>query len=146
MDEWELTELVARVGCLYTKRGLCPPSRLRDAAKHWLGLSHDEIIEVIEQHFDAHRGLYTSGSGDAYFNLVEQGMRRAWERKHPSIARAGDPVPSRKRGRVKKLYRGAGFTEAFDDSDEPWIHRTMPPRSTSPPRERISPDTGLEDD
>jgi hypothetical protein len=86
MSDLELAEIVGGVGCLYVKRGSCPPSRLRDAAKHWLGLTHDEILEVIEVHFDHHRGLYASGSGDAYFNLVEAAMRRAWQAKpagHP---------------------------------------------------------------
>src|SRR5271170_6306735 len=55
MDDYTLSELVARIGALYTRQGLSPPFRLRDVARHWLGLTDQEIIDVIEQHMDRHR-------------------------------------------------------------------------------------------
>ena len=47
MIDHELGELVGRISCLYTKKGLSPPFRLRDAAKDWLGLTQDEIVTVV---------------------------------------------------------------------------------------------------
>src|SRR5260370_2940242 len=90
MDDVELAEIVARVGCLYVKRGLSPPFHLRDAARRWMGLSQDEIIEVLELHFAEHRRRYTCGSGDGLFYLVEAAIRAAWQAKHPPIAHADD--------------------------------------------------------
>jgi hypothetical protein len=87
-----------------------------------------EIIEVIEVHFDHHRGLYGSGSGDAYFNLVEVAMRRAWQAKHHDGARPDDdPGTARRKrtGRVRKTYQPAGYVEAFDDRDDR-LDRTLP--------------------
>jgi hypothetical protein len=37
MTDYELAELVGRIGNLYTKKGLSPPFALRDAVKHWVG-------------------------------------------------------------------------------------------------------------
>ncbi len=60
-SRFDLAELVGRISNLYTRRNLCPPSHLRDAAKDWLGLSQDEIVAVINKHFDDCRRFYTSG-------------------------------------------------------------------------------------
>ena len=57
MDDAELAELVSRVGCLYTRNGLSPPSQLRSAAKCWLGLSQGEIVAAVQAHFEQHRPL-----------------------------------------------------------------------------------------
>jgi hypothetical protein len=101
------TNLVGRIGALYVKRGLCPPFHLRDAARHWLGISHDDIVAVVEKHFSDYRRFYVSGSSDAYFHLVEQAIRKAWEAKHPPTA--GDepsyfarPVRRKRTGTVKQ--------------------------------------------
>jgi hypothetical protein len=42
MTDDELVELVGRISNLYTKKS--PPFALRDVAKHWLGLSPEEIV------------------------------------------------------------------------------------------------------
>jgi hypothetical protein len=67
---------------------------------------------------------------------------------NPLAHAADEPsTPRRKRtGRVQKLYRGAGYMEAFDDTDAPWIQRTTAPPSTPLRREWINLDTDLEDD
>ncbi len=64
MIDHELGELVGRISCLYTKKGLSPPFRLRDAAKDWLGLTQDEIVTVVQKHFEQCRHFYIAGSGD----------------------------------------------------------------------------------
>ena len=50
-SEIERAELAARIGCRYVKAGLSPPFHLREAVRHWGGLSHDEIMAIIEKHF-----------------------------------------------------------------------------------------------
>jgi hypothetical protein len=54
---------------------------LRDAAKHWLGLTHGEILAAIEADFAEHRPRYTSGSGDGLFWMAEAAIRKAWQAK-----------------------------------------------------------------
>ena len=84
MDDVELTELVGRLGNIYTKKGLSPPFALRDVAKHWLGLTQDEIVTVVQTHFEDCRRFYTTGAGRQHFGLLQQAIRKAWEAKHPS--------------------------------------------------------------
>jgi hypothetical protein len=117
MDDVELAEIVARVGCLYVKRGLSPPFHLRDAARRWMGLSQDEIIEVLERHFAEHRRRYTCGSGDGLFYLVEAAIRAAWQAKHPPIAHADDEPgrPRRKRSGLRKVHNASGIPDVFVD-------------------------------
>jgi hypothetical protein len=118
MDDVELAEIAARVGNLYVRRGLSPPFNLHKAVRHWLGLTQDEIIEVLERHFAEHRRRYTCGSGDGLFYLVEAAIRAAWQAKHPPRDHADDaPVsPPRKRG-VRKVYTIGGFADAFVDRE-----------------------------
>jgi len=106
----ELEELRGRIGNLYTRMGLSPPSQLYTAVKHWLGLSHEEILAAIEDHFAQHRRLYVSGSGDGYFYLVEAAIRKAWQAKHPTRDRADDASerPQRKRRGVQRVHNAGG--------------------------------------
>jgi hypothetical protein len=46
--QFELAELVARIGAIFTKKGLSPPFVLKDVVKSWGGLAVDEIVAVIE--------------------------------------------------------------------------------------------------
>lgn len=111
----ERDELVGRIGNLYVRQGLSPPSQLRDSAiKHRLGLSHDEILAAIEQHFAEHRRLYTRGSGDGLFYMFEAAIRAAW-RRHPLLDRADDAPerPRRRAGRVRKMHNATGIPDAF---------------------------------
>jgi hypothetical protein len=94
------------------RRGLSPPSQLRDAARRSLGLDVREILAAIEAHFDQHRRLYLSRSGDGFFYMVEASIRRAWEAKHPSRERADDE-PTRPRP------KGAGLRKVHNASDFP---------------------------
>ena len=77
VDDDELDLLVARINALYTKRGLNPPFRLRDAAKSWRGIEWPEILAVFEKHFDVHWRRYTSGSGDQWFGFLQDQIRDA---------------------------------------------------------------------
>jgi hypothetical protein len=116
-SEFELTELVGLIGNAYVRRGLSPPSQLRDAVKHWLGLSHGEILAAIEQHFAEHRHEYRSGSGDGLFWMVEAAVRRAWQEKHPPRADEELERPRRKRpGRLRPIHHAGGF-DVYDDRD-----------------------------
>jgi hypothetical protein len=72
-----LDELCARISYIFVRKNLSPPHRLRSAAKGWLGLSHNEIVEVIGQHFATHRRGYHSGSGDQLFHVLQADIRRA---------------------------------------------------------------------
>ena len=58
MDDFDLDLLVARLGNLYTKHRLSPPFALREAARHWLGISTEDIVATVEKHFRDYRHLY----------------------------------------------------------------------------------------
>ncbi len=108
--EERVAELVGRVGNCYVRTGLSPPSQLHSAAKHWLGLSVEEIVDVVKQHFDRHRHSYTCGSGDQLFHILQADIKRAWQAKHPVAARADDEPerPQRPRRRIMKIHSPAG--------------------------------------
>jgi hypothetical protein len=109
-------EIVGAVGNIYVRRGLSPPAQLHSAAKHWLGLSVEEIIDAIERHFDEHRRRYTSGSGDGLFWMVEAAVRKAWREKHPSIDRTDDERPRWRRSRgVRKVHNAGGIPDLIID-------------------------------
>jgi hypothetical protein len=56
----------------------------------WLGLDVLEIVTAIEAHFDLHRRLYVSGSGDGKFRMVEVEIRMVLESNIP----ASEPTKS----------------------------------------------------
>ena len=120
LDYDALDLFAGRIGGLYVKQGLSPPFRLRDAARHWLGISQDEIVAVIEKHFADYRRFYVSGSGDQLFSIVEAAIRKAWEAEHPPRDRADDePVrPRPKRAGPRKVYTAGGYTDVIDDRDD----------------------------
>jgi len=119
-SEFERAELAARIGCRYVKAGLSPPFHLREAVRHWGGLSHDEIMAVIELHFDAYRRFYTTGTGDRLIHMVRAAIHKAIEAKHPSRDRPDGELdrPLRKRrGRLQPVAH-AGGVDVFDDGDD----------------------------
>jgi hypothetical protein len=122
MNDVELAELVARIGCLYTKRGLSPPFRLRDIARNWLGLTPDEVIAVLEKHFPDCRRFYTSGAGEQQFNMVRTAISKAIEAKHPPRDHADDelerPWQSRKRTGPRKVYTAGGYADVIVDRED----------------------------
>ena len=107
-SDFERAELAARIDCRYVKAGLSPPFHLREAVRHWGGLSHDEIMAVIELHFDACRRFYTTGSGDRLFYMVELAIRRAIEAKYPRNRSDGELKQPRRRSRVRQVHTAAG--------------------------------------
>jgi hypothetical protein len=90
---------------------------VRQAVRHWGGLSHDEIMAVIEQHFDACRRLYTTGSGDRHFHLVEAAIHKAIEAKHSPRDDAGEepdrPRPPRRSSSVRQVHNASGFPDVY---------------------------------
>src|SRR5258707_6864212 len=98
--EAQVAEMVARCGNIYTRFNLSPPFRLRAAAKHWVGLSLDEIARVVDDHLREHKRLY-SGSGDGHFWMVEAAIHKAIETKHsPRDPAAGGAALPRRHRRV----------------------------------------------
>jgi hypothetical protein len=115
-SEFELAELVGRIGNFYTKKGLSPPFFLRDAAREWHGLSQDEIVAVLEKHFRDYRHLYIAGAGDQHFHLVRSAISKAIEAKHPSRDLADhelDRPRRRSSSRVQKVHNASGFPDVF---------------------------------
>jgi hypothetical protein len=96
-SEFDLVELVGRIGNLYTKRGLSPPFALRDAVTSWGGLCQEEILAVIEKHFEDCRQFYTSGAGDRHFHMVRSAISKALEAKSPDRLGVAPERPRRRR-------------------------------------------------
>ncbi len=110
-SKFELDELVARIGVIYPKKGLSPPFALRDAAWGWQGLSKDEIVAIIEQHFQDCRRFYTTGAGEQCFHMVRAAIAKALDAKYPHRSHVNDePDRSRRRpsGRVRRIHTAAG--------------------------------------
>jgi hypothetical protein len=133
MTDATLDEIVGTLGRVYSSYGLSPPYELRRTAASWTGIPLADIIGAIELHMLHHRRLYGSGSGDAYFGLV----RRAVDQLRNKHLHAEDahPKPSPRRAAsrtrrpvVTKLYRGAGYVEAFLDDDR----EVSPPDAPQP--------------
>jgi hypothetical protein len=152
-SDLEIEELVGRVGNLYVRQGLSSPTQLRATAKHWLGISHDEIVDVVRKHFAEHRRLYTSGSGDGHFWMIEAEIRKAWQEKHPPRERADDePERARRRraGGIRKVHNASGFPDLLVEGPAARLLRE-PESSAERPSGLVSyEDTGeainLEDD
>jgi len=142
----ERDDLVGRIGCMYVRAGLSPPFALRDAMKSWRGLTPDEIVAVIEKHFEDCRRFYTAGSGDAHFNIVRAAISKALDAKLAWGAPATAERPREKRrGRVRKLHH-AGGVDAFDDREDPaWICEVPQPRPAPPESYRESGESVGED-
>ena len=100
-SEFELAELVGRIGNLYTKKGLSPPFILRDAVTSWGGLSQEEIVAVIEKHFQDCRQFYIAGAGDRHFHMVQLAISKALEAKYPRDRLGGAPDQRRRAGRIR---------------------------------------------
>jgi len=132
-SQLELDGLAGRIGCAYVKQGLSPPFHLRDAVKHWRGLTQDEIVAVIEKHFEQCRRFYTAGCGDAHFDMVRMAVTKALEANHP-LPR-DEPVRPRLQRRaagVRKIHH-AGGTDIYDDRRDPdWIREVAQPRPAPP--------------
>ena len=70
----------------------------RNAVKSWRGLTPDEIVAVIEKHFEDCRRFYTAGSGDQHFARVRAAIGKAMDPKDPfrarvDLVRAAEPMP-----------------------------------------------------
>ena len=81
MDDFDL--LVARLGNLHTKHRLSPPSALREAARHWLGISTEDIVATVEKHFRDYRHLY---NGRAVFRRAAGSHQEAVARQAPRLS------------------------------------------------------------
>jgi hypothetical protein len=127
----EFAELVGRIGNVHMRFKLSAPFNLRDAVKHWTGLSQDEGADVIEQHLPDYRRLYVSGS---FFHMVHQAIGKALDAKHRNV-RFGDKPERRRRARrrVMKVYSSSGVADVF--VDDPSADRLLPGRQTRNPGE-----------
>ena len=88
--------------------------------KHWVGLTQDEIVDVIEKHFRDCRHLYIAGAGDQHFHMVRSAISKAIEAKHPSRDRANGELERllrKRRGRLQPVAH-AGGVDVFDDRDD----------------------------
>jgi hypothetical protein len=77
---------VARAGNLYTRKGLCPPFRLREHAVRWRedGIDLEFCLEQIRVHLEKHSGWYRCGAGDkgmGWLDMIIRGER--FELNHP---------------------------------------------------------------
>jgi hypothetical protein len=138
----ELAELVARCGNVYSRYKLSPPSQLHSAAKYWGGLSQDEIVEVLERHFDEQRRSYVCGSGDGLFWMVESAMRKALEAKHPRPRGDVDPERPQRSPRVFKIHNASGFPDVLVDDP---TARIPPVQASLPGYEESGEDDAGED-
>jgi hypothetical protein len=43
--------------------------------KYWLDLAPDEIVAVIDKHFEDYGRFYTTGAAEQHFGMVHQAMR-----------------------------------------------------------------------
>jgi hypothetical protein len=117
--EDRIAEIVARCGNIFSKFGLSPPTQLRVACRHWLGLTPDEIVGVVLEHLD--RGGYHTGSGDQLFHVLQADLRRAWQAKHPPRDDAPEMLRRKRRGRLRPVPpsgRFAGYPGAVDAFDD----------------------------
>jgi hypothetical protein len=115
-DEVELAQIIARIGNFYTKKGLSPPFALSAVVHQWNGLTIDEMIAVLEKHFDRCHQFYTAGSGSQHFKMVQSAMLKALEAKeHRELY---PPRSSPRRSGVRKVHDADGFADAIDDREE----------------------------
>jgi hypothetical protein len=120
--ELRVAEIVARCGNIYMRSKLSPPSRLRDAVKHWLALSLDEIVDVLQRHLDENRHMYLCGSADGNFWQVERDIRQEIERKHP-VPHVEEPKPQPRRRRVIRVHTASGIPDLIVDDPTARIPR-----------------------
>jgi hypothetical protein len=86
MDDFDYDTFVARGGNLYTRKGLCPPVRLREYAIRWYedGIDPEFCLAQIKVHLEKHSGWYRCGSGDKGMEWVGRIIREKWlEPKRP---------------------------------------------------------------
>jgi hypothetical protein len=142
--DYALTMLCAEIANRYIKQKLSPASQLQpEVVKHWRGLSRREILAIVDTHFSQHRRLYTCGSGDGYFNLLDAAVRQAIEAKHPAIDR--EPKrQQRPQRRVVKIPTASGIDDLI--VDDPGADRLADDRDKGPTTERVSVVGDYEDD
>jgi hypothetical protein len=114
----ELAELVGFIANRYVRQKLSPASQINATTiRHWLGLSRQEILDVLDRHFDQSRRFYLSGSGDGLFGRVQDDIARALQAKHgrPAPEHKPKPEPQRRRSRVVKIPTASGVSDLFVD-------------------------------
>jgi hypothetical protein len=84
--------------------------------QQWNGLTIDEMIAVLEKHFDRCHQFYTAGSGSQHFKMVQSAMLKALEAKEHRGPYP--PRPSRRRAGVRSVHDSGGFADAIDDREE----------------------------
>ena len=82
--------------CIYTKRNVSPPFKLRACAEGWLsdGIAPTHVAECIERHLNENHRRYYAGSGDGGLPLVDHEIRESWrqlQRQAPKLLVTEDP-------------------------------------------------------
>jgi hypothetical protein len=95
----DLTTFLGSVGCLYVKRKLSPPFRLKAVAEEWItqGIALSFCLAQIDSHLAQHSDLYRHGSGDRWFLWLDQAIRRSWYERHLSPPQAKPIRPKMER-------------------------------------------------
>jgi hypothetical protein len=78
-------------------------------------LSQDEVVAVLEKHFDEHRRLYT-GASDRHFHMVQAAVAKALEAKYPSRGHVDDQVDQPRRrssSRVRTVPTVGGISDVY---------------------------------
>jgi hypothetical protein len=81
MNDLDIFDMfIARTGNLYTRKGLCPPFRLREYAIRWRdsGTDLEFCLEQIRVHLEKHFGWYRCGAGDwgmEWLDMIIRGER-----------------------------------------------------------------------
>lgn len=130
-SQLELDGLAGRIGCAYVKRGLSLPFHLREALKQWRGLSQDEIVAVLEKHFEDCRRFYSAGSGDQHFAMVRSAIGKAMDAKDLFRARVEPERPRRRRtDGARKVNNASGIPDLL--LDDPRAVRLLRNRNQAP--------------
>jgi hypothetical protein len=99
-DMDEMTTFIGRAGCLYGKKGLCAPFRLREFAEAWRleGIPLiPHCIDQIKSHLDENSDRYRCGSGDGGMVWLDRIIRESWYR----LVRPPRALPER----TDRLYK-----------------------------------------
>ena len=99
-DMDEMTTFIGRAGCLYGKKGLCAPFRLREFADAWRleGIPLiPHCIDQIKSHLDENSDRYRCGSGDGGMVWLDRIIRESWYR----LVRPPRALPER----TDRLYK-----------------------------------------
>jgi hypothetical protein len=117
LDNIGIPTFLARVGCLYVTKGLCPPFNLRAfvEALRRDGITFSHCFNEMERHLAENPGLYRCGASDRGLPWLDAEIRRNWSRLH----RPPRALPARtdrlyKRDAADEVEEGEWFVSPAD--------------------------------